>query len=644
MDGDVKKRYRILTMRLILAAGILAALLIGMQIMTQLQMNQMTGMEKVINVAGRQRMLSQKITKELLYLKYYDQAEDYEIEVMNDLVFQFESAHYSLLLGNNLRDIPDMNNEEILQKYQEIKPYFLEIIENAEAAVNEITLGHGKDHWEPMMDQILQSEKQYLLIMDEIVLLYETESSDLLQVSKVSHMILNLLILLLSGLVFWKLLIPVSKELKNGFEQQFENAQNIRKMFYHLKAGVFLIRPDGRIIFQNKEAQNLTGFEEEEVQDINILEHVKWMDLNIKRLLDDVKSGKSAEDIETNVEDKNGINRTVMLTITSTTHQKEDALMLSLFDITVQKRAEEELTGKANKDELTGLYNRHFLDFIIQEEIERAERYEIPLSAILLDLDHFKRINDRWGHPVGDSVLISTSELIQKFTRISDYVFRIGGEEFLILMPHTNISGAVTAAEKIRKEIEESIHVTAGKFTASFGVAERCPGETFRTLYKRIDDALYEAKNSGRNCIVKSENPCNGYATIGLKWKKSWECGENKIDEQHRELFRLSGNFANNNAFHKDREKAVSYLEQIIQHVIEHFEYEESALSKAGYQDLNRHKKIHGNLIKKANEMKELYSYGSIDSIKVFTFLFDEVIIGHLLSEDIKFHDVFLNL
>ena len=93
MDGDVKKRYRILTMRLILAAGILTALLIGMQIMTQLQMNQMTGMEKVINVAGRQRMLSQKITKELIYLKYYDQAEDYEIEVMNDLVFQFESAH-----------------------------------------------------------------------------------------------------------------------------------------------------------------------------------------------------------------------------------------------------------------------------------------------------------------------------------------------------------------------------------------------------------------------------------------------------------------------------------------------------------------------------------------------------------------------
>lgn len=643
MESEMKKRYSRLIRRLVLAAGILTILLIGMQVMTQVQLNQMTGMAKVINVAGRQRMLSQKLTKELLKLRLNNQFEEYDIDMIDNVIYEFEGAHYSLLLGNKLRGIPEKNNKEILQKYQEIKPYFLEIIDSAEAAANELKLGHETDHWEPMLEEILKNEKQYLKIMDEIVLLYEKDTSDMLHISTVSHMAMNLLILLLSVLAFWRIVYPVSIELKHGLNQQYENAQNIRKMFYNLKAGVFLVRQDGMVLFQNKEAQKLTGVNEEEAHDISVIQHVKWMDLNIVRLFDEVKQGKVVEDIETVVEDMDGVNRTVMLTIASTTHQKEEALMLSLFDVTTQKRAEEELTGKVNRDELTGLFNRHFLDLIMQEEIERAERYEIPLSTILLDLDHFKRVNDRWGHPVGDSVLVFTAEVIQRFSRISDYVFRIGGEEFLILMPHTNINGAVTAAEKIRKEIEDSIHATAGKFTASFGVAERCPGETFRMLYKRVDDALYEAKNSGRNCVVKSSNPCNGYATIGLKWKKSWECGEIKIDEQHRELFRLSGNFANNTAFHEDRNKAVAYLEQIIQHVIEHFEYEESALSKIGYQDLNRHKKIHGNLLKKANELKELFSYGSIDSIKVFTFLFDEVIIGHLLSEDIKFHDTFIN-
>lgn len=177
-------------------------------------------------------------------------------------------------------------------------------------------------------------------------------------------------------------------------------------------------------------------------------------------------------------------------------------LLLTLREAEYRKAAETTIQKIAITDELTGLNNRHYLDSVIETELARSDRYVQPLSFMILDLDHFKKVNDTWGHPVGDDVLKQTAEIIKSHIRKADVLVRLGGEEFLIMLPHTNGAGAAETAEKIRLALDERRHPVAGKCTSSFGVVERKYGESYISLYKRVDEALYLAKEGGRNRVV----------------------------------------------------------------------------------------------------------------------------------------------
>ena len=134
--------------------------------------------------------------------------------------------------------------------------------------------------------------------------------------------------------------------------------------------------------------------------------------------------------------------------------------------------------------------------------MSRSDRYNEPLSMILIDLDFFKRVNDTWGHPIGDVVLKHTAEITKNNIRKSDIIARMGGEEFAIFLPHWTITGALVVAEKIRKLLENTEHPIAGVVTASFGVAERRKNEPFYNWYKRVDEALYRAKEGGATALL----------------------------------------------------------------------------------------------------------------------------------------------
>ena len=122
----------------------------------------------------------------------------------------------------------------------------------------------------------------------------------------------------------------------------------------------------------------------------------------------------------------------------------------------------------------------------------------------ILDLDRFKNVNDNWGHPIGDELLKLTADTIQKNIRNADLLFRFGGEEFLILMPATNLESAKLVLEKIRQAVESINHPMTGRQTISIGTAERLAKESFMDWYQRTDEALYEAKNTGRNRLVSA--------------------------------------------------------------------------------------------------------------------------------------------
>lgn len=174
----------------------------------------------------------------------------------------------------------------------------------------------------------------------------------------------------------------------------------------------------------------------------------------------------------------------------------------SVRDITAKMLETEKLKTIAIKDQLTNLYNRHYLNMILENEMKRADTYKEPLTLAILDLDHFKLVNDTWGHPIGDEQLRRTAEIAGKSLRASDFLIRFGGEEFVVMMPKTDIKEAVISLNRVRQAIEDNQHPVTGKQTVSIGAAQRLEHESFEEWYKRTDEALYRAKNEGRNRVI----------------------------------------------------------------------------------------------------------------------------------------------
>jgi diguanylate cyclase (GGDEF)-like protein len=176
--------------------------------------------------------------------------------------------------------------------------------------------------------------------------------------------------------------------------------------------------------------------------------------------------------------------------------------------ITVKRREAEgrarEMAKRADTDALTGVLNRMGFNDAISRELGRARRYQQPLSVAIADIDHFKRVNDEFGHPVGDQVLVRTAKLLSSCVRDSDTVARWGGEEFALIAPMTTEEGAARLAEKLRSIMAATHLGPKEAVTASFGVAEMRPDDTVETLLQRADAALYRAKQSGRNQVCRA--------------------------------------------------------------------------------------------------------------------------------------------
>jgi diguanylate cyclase (GGDEF)-like protein len=164
-----------------------------------------------------------------------------------------------------------------------------------------------------------------------------------------------------------------------------------------------------------------------------------------------------------------------------------------------------EVKDNSVKDSLTGCFTRAHALEMVDAELRRARRSQTPVSLIMFDLDHFKDVNDRYGHLCGDAVLSAVGKRMKEVLRGSDLKCRYGGEEFLVLLPETPLHGARRVAETLRREIAERPVPWAGEaltVTASFGLAQTLPGEVnVQAVIARADQALYRAKDDGRNCV-----------------------------------------------------------------------------------------------------------------------------------------------
>ncbi len=171
------------------------------------------------------------------------------------------------------------------------------------------------------------------------------------------------------------------------------------------------------------------------------------------------------------------------------------------------ERANAELHSLATTDSLTGIWNRRHFEQAAGIAIAQALRYQHPVSMLVLDIDHFKEVNDRYGHQVGDQVLIELTKVIGRALRSTDILARWGGEEFVVVAEYCDTSAAMQLAEKIRKKVEAHSFPIVGSVTISLGVAEFHAEETLDAWFGRADQAVFEAKNSGRNTIRCSSLP-----------------------------------------------------------------------------------------------------------------------------------------
>lgn len=182
-----------------------------------------------------------------------------------------------------------------------------------------------------------------------------------------------------------------------------------------------------------------------------------------------------------------------------------DTIFKFLAGSDVEAQYHETIYRMTINDGLTGTYNKRYLLETLEKEIPRARRYGRPLSLVMFDVDHFKKVNDSYGHLAGDFVLKELCNVARGRLRPDDVLARYGGEEFAILLPETGCAGAIEIAEQIRSLIEKHVFKFEGEkipVTSSFGVAELGPDADELSFIKHADEKLYRAKNAGRNRVV----------------------------------------------------------------------------------------------------------------------------------------------
>ncbi len=256
----------------------------------------------------------------------------------------------------------------------------------------------------------------------------------------------------------------------------------------------------GVIVYASDAFCDISGYSKDELigKNHNIVRHPDMPNSIYEDLWQTIKSGKPWTG-EIKNRKKNGDFYWVSITI-EPIYDDNSVLMgyqSIRFDITDKKRVEE----LSVTDRLTGMFNRRKFEELLGYELAQHDRYGKELAVVMVDIDHFKEVNDTYGHPVGDKVLFEVAKLLSSCVRGSDSVCRWGGEEFVIISPHTDLKGALELGDKIRSRIASFTFHPTGHQTVSVGVTTVLPEDTEDLIVMRADAALYQAKTKGRNRV-----------------------------------------------------------------------------------------------------------------------------------------------
>jgi diguanylate cyclase (GGDEF)-like protein/PAS domain S-box-containing protein len=314
---------------------------------------------------------------------------------------------------------------------------------------------------------------------------------------------------------------------EDGRKSEYSNLLSEYKRAVDLSNIVSKTNPKGVITYVNDKFCEISGYTREEVigRPHNIIRHPDMPREAFKELWDTIKTKKSWHGIIRNMRKDGGqyiVDTTVVPILDvdgditeyiairhDITELEETKQQLRNINKAMKNKVDElysmtsSLEEKASKDKLTGISNRDNFEELFLDEIKYARTHSKALSLMLFDIDNFKNINDTYGHQAGDNILSELANLVSNNIKTSDVFARWGGEEFVLLLPNSNIEGATALAKKLRDVIEQHQFNYSNRVTVSFGVAQLIAEDDRTTLFQKADDALYTAKRNGRNRVEK---------------------------------------------------------------------------------------------------------------------------------------------
>jgi len=291
------------------------------------------------------------------------------------------------------------------------------------------------------------------------------------------------------------------------FLQAEEEKERLEKVLAALPVPYLLSSVDtGMLLEMNDHACRKLNLRQDDVENIHANDIYASPDKR-NEILETLEQHELVSNAEIELKKSTGEVFTTLYSATPLQLGEENVFFVAFSDITERKEMEKALEEAARTDYLTGTLNRRSFSARALDERHRADRNNHSLCLFMLDIDHFKKINDTYGHDVGDDALKELVKLVEENLRTSDALGRIGGEEFVILLPDTDMEGAWILAERVRTSIEENeLEMSTGRklrMMVSGGLAEWTQDQSYEEILKQVDERLYKAKYSGRNCVVK---------------------------------------------------------------------------------------------------------------------------------------------
>ncbi|WP_432719776.1 diguanylate cyclase [Jeongeupia wiesaeckerbachi] len=310
---------------------------------------------------------------------------------------------------------------------------------------------------------------------------------------------------LLMTYFFWQSR-QLSTHLRHKEKRLDASESRFRQMIETTPVALVLSRPgDHFITYINQQAAQMFALPQAAALSMRVFQLYQDR-LDFLNQLENVRQGQAVRNLEVRLRRSNGETFWGHLSMSLAQGSAGTTLLIGISDITEHKALETELQHRATTDGLSGLANRaHFMD-VANHELIRAQRYGRPLTLMMIDIDHFKRINDEYGHDAGDAAIRAIAALCRSTLRDADLIGRLGGEEFAALLPETPMPMALLVAERLRARIEShELIIPSGetiRFTTSIGLTALAPNDALiDPLLKRADLALYEAKHGGRNRV-----------------------------------------------------------------------------------------------------------------------------------------------